>query len=253
MTAGRLLRAQGALDCLKSALWLISPHRALPSSSCPSTRPSPSPVPATLGPRSSNPYVVGSRAASRGSRTTQLGETGKPVKVLTRSAATQLDKDVAARPNVTLAPVDYSSEASLVDALRGVDVVVSTLNGPGFAAQTDLIRAAKKADVKLFVASQFGIPVNGLEGTVMSAKVEANKLTKEIGLPSAQFATGPFMEFLRLCVPLSANDNQRLTCGPIGHSWAATRAARRSRSSATVTLLCRRRRCPTSAATWPTS
>jgi saccharopine dehydrogenase-like NADP-dependent oxidoreductase len=53
-----------------------------------------------------------------------------------------------------LRDVDSSlSQASLVDGLKGIDVVVSTLSGAGFAVQPALAKAASKAGVKLFVPS----------------------------------------------------------------------------------------------------
>lgn len=48
---------------------------------------------------------------------------------------------------------DYSDKARLVDALGGVDVLVSTLSGGGYAAQPALADAAKEAGVKLFAPS----------------------------------------------------------------------------------------------------
>ena len=54
---------------------------------------------------------------------------------------------------VTPKAVDYNDDDALVSALKGVDVVVSTLSGGGFAAQPALIKAAKRAGVKLFVPS----------------------------------------------------------------------------------------------------
>lgn len=47
--------------------------------------------------------------------------------------------------------VDYSDHASLVSALKGVEVVISTLAGPGFASQLPLAKAAKEAGVQLLV------------------------------------------------------------------------------------------------------
>lgn len=47
--------------------------------------------------------------------------------------------------------VDYDNHASLVEALKGVEVVISTLAGPGFGSQLPLAKASKEAGVQLFV------------------------------------------------------------------------------------------------------
>jgi uncharacterized protein YbjT (DUF2867 family) len=52
--------------------------------------------------------------------------------------------------------VDYASRQSITNALRGVDVVLSALRDDGLDLQTDVIRAAKDANVKLFVPSEYG-------------------------------------------------------------------------------------------------
>jgi uncharacterized protein YbjT (DUF2867 family) len=52
-----------------------------------------------------------------------------------------------------IAEVDYEKPATLVKALEGVDVVISTLAVSGFNAQVPLAEAAKKAGVQLFVPS----------------------------------------------------------------------------------------------------
>jgi hypothetical protein len=49
--------------------------------------------------------------------------------------------------------IDYASEDSLVQALSGVEVVISALSGGGFAVQPALADAAKKSGVELFVPS----------------------------------------------------------------------------------------------------
>lgn len=55
---------------------------------------------------------------------------------------------------VEVVEVDYESPLSLASALRGVEVVISTLAGPGFAAQPALADADKAEGVKLFVLSE---------------------------------------------------------------------------------------------------
>jgi uncharacterized protein YbjT (DUF2867 family) len=57
---------------------------------------------------------------------------------------------------VDVIPVDYSSMPSIVNALKGVDVVFSVLRDDGLHVQPNVIRAAKDANVKLFVPSEYG-------------------------------------------------------------------------------------------------
>lgn len=52
---------------------------------------------------------------------------------------------------IKIVEVDYNSPSSLAFALEGIDVVLSTLAGEGWAAQLPLALAGKKAGVQLFV------------------------------------------------------------------------------------------------------
>jgi len=53
--------------------------------------------------------------------------------------------------------IDYSEGGnSLADALRGVDAIVSVLNGPGVAAQYTILEAAIAAGVRRFYPSEYG-------------------------------------------------------------------------------------------------
>ncbi|TNY24161.1 hypothetical protein DMC30DRAFT_346165 [Rhodotorula diobovata] len=51
---------------------------------------------------------------------------------------------------------DFQDVERLAEALRGVDAVVSALNGPAISAQYALLDAADKAGVKRFLPSEFG-------------------------------------------------------------------------------------------------
>ena len=46
--------------------------------------------------------------------------------------------------------IDYSKPETLVEQLQGIDILISTLAGPGLVNQLPLAQAAKKANVKLF-------------------------------------------------------------------------------------------------------
>ncbi|GAO51083.1 NAD(P)-binding protein [Saitoella complicata NRRL Y-17804] len=51
---------------------------------------------------------------------------------------------------------ELKDEAEMVEKLKGVDAVVSVLNGPGIEAQYEILEAAVKAGVKRFIPSEFG-------------------------------------------------------------------------------------------------
>ncbi|KAF8600050.1 NAD(P)-binding protein [Ceratobasidium sp. AG-I] len=93
--------------------------------------------------------------------------------------------------------VSYEDEAELVEVLKGVDVVLSTLSGGGIAeAQPNLLRAAKSVGAKLFVPSEFGNPFEGEEESdTFRAKRELNALAKSIGMPITIIMTGLFPDY----------------------------------------------------------
>jgi len=114
---------------------------------------------------------------------------GVKVIALTRKGSA---KDLPA--NVTAHEVDYADEASVVAALKGVQVVVSALSGGGLAVQPALADAAKKAGVKLFVPSEYGIATSGFTEGLLAGKAKVHKHLKEIGLPYTLFFTGFFSD-----------------------------------------------------------
>ncbi len=91
--------------------------------------------------------------------------------------------------------VDYSNEESIKNALTGVDVVISTIAIPALDVQRKIAAAAKNADIKLFVPSEFGHITEGettpgLHGT----KADIQRQLKDLGVPFAAFYTGPFAD-----------------------------------------------------------
>ncbi|KAG3238155.1 hypothetical protein PI124_g16873 [Phytophthora idaei] len=81
-----------------------------------------------------------------------------------------------------LAKVDYEDEASLKAALVGSEVLA-------------VARAAKAADIQLFVPTEFGMPD---EDGPNIAKQEVRALLKELNIPSALFLGGLWSEYLPL-------------------------------------------------------
>jgi len=120
------------------------------------------------------------------------GHVGKVV-VLSRSAtANETLTEKGAEPIM----VDYTSPSSLESALKGMDVVISTLGGFALAIQEPLGVAAKAAGVKLFVPSEFGADMRGATDGFYAAKSALFDKLQSIGLPTALFFNGPFSDWV---------------------------------------------------------
>jgi hypothetical protein len=111
-----------------------------------------------------------------------------------------------------LVAVDYNNPSTLEAALKGVDVVVSTLcvvyivaddltlshwpsAGGGFAQQPALAKAAKASGVKLIVPSEWG--GNTLDEPAESflrGKRDFRESLPGLGLPYLAVFTGPFSD-----------------------------------------------------------
>jgi hypothetical protein len=88
--------------------------------------------------------------------------------------------------------VDYSNDDSVENALLGVDVVISTVAIAALAIQGKVAAAAKNADVKLFVPSEFGNITEGDTEGLHGTKANIQGQLKVLGLPFAAFYTGKF-------------------------------------------------------------
>lgn len=82
-------------------------------------------------------------------------------------------------------------------ALRGIDVLISTLSTGALAPQVPLAQAAKAAGVKLFVPSEFGNPTLDKHGHPgpLGQKADLHGTLKKLELPYALFYTGPWPEY----------------------------------------------------------
>jgi len=100
--------------------------------------------------------------------------------------------------------VDYDDEGSLVAALQGVQVVVSTIAQSGFEIQPLLANAAKKAGVAVFAPSEFGGNTSAFTEGPYQRKHDFQKYLKSINLPYALFYTGGFAD--AIFIPLLGFD-----------------------------------------------
>ena len=88
--------------------------------------------------------------------------------------------------------VDYFSEESIKNALTGLDVVISTVAIAALDIQGKIAAAAKNAEVKLFVPSEFGNITEGDTEGLHGTKSKFQGQLKALGLPYAVFYTGKF-------------------------------------------------------------
>ncbi|CAE7190940.1 unnamed protein product [Rhizoctonia solani] len=93
--------------------------------------------------------------------------------------------------------IDFEDEATIVEALIGVDVFISAVAGSALSAQFPLVRAASKAGVGVFFPSEYGSeleednpwPFNQIQKNV-------RKTARELGLPIAILENAAFPELL---------------------------------------------------------
>ncbi|KAL6876920.1 NAD(P)-binding protein [Trichoderma novae-zelandiae] len=110
--------------------------------------------------------------------------------VLTRSARPDLEEQGA-----IVKPVDYASHAQLVEALQGVDTVYSCIwtYGPEVqSTQLALLDAAKEANVRRFVPSEWSVPSYDAVA-FYKPKQAVWEAVQRSGLEYTRFSTGIWM------------------------------------------------------------
>ncbi|TFY63187.1 hypothetical protein EVG20_g6425 [Dentipellis fragilis] len=116
------------------------------------------------------------------------------VVILTRSSTDDEKNKEFKRKGAEVITIDYSSKASLISALAGVAVVISTINLGALDSQFSLIDAAKEAGAKLFVPSEFGTPTDDIMNGPASPKRKALEKLKKLDLPYALVYNGAFSD-----------------------------------------------------------
>ncbi|PWY75336.1 NAD(P)-binding protein [Aspergillus sclerotioniger CBS 115572] len=102
-------------------------------------------------------------------------------------------------PSIQVHHVDYSSQASLTNALRGQDAVVSALSPRALDHQLIIIDAAVAAGVRRLIPSEFGSDTSNPKCAtlpVYHSKIETQNTLK--GTPSLTYTvicTGPFLDW----------------------------------------------------------
>lgn len=106
-----------------------------------------------------------------------LVNAGFNVTVLSRSDSTS-----SAPAGTKVHKVDYTSSASLDEAFKGQDAVVSTIATAAIGSQGPIIDAAVKAGVKRFIPSEFGLNTQKVQGgaaKILAGKVKTQELLNE--------------------------------------------------------------------------
>ena len=91
--------------------------------------------------------------------------------------------------------VDYSDESTFLPAMEGIEVVVTALNFNALEKQKDLMKVAKPAGVKLFVTTDYGVPLDNSTTDIWAPKVNLNKWFKEFGFPYTRVICGGWPEY----------------------------------------------------------
>jgi uncharacterized protein YbjT (DUF2867 family) len=113
-----------------------------------------------------------------------------PLTVGTKDSKTTIEGDAK------VIQVDYSNGESIKDALTGVEVVISTISSRALEVQGKVAEAAKEADVKLFIPSDFGGNTEGKTVGVFGTKANFQGQLKALGIPYAAFYTGLFADYV---------------------------------------------------------
>ncbi|KAF7975612.1 hypothetical protein HWV62_9195 [Athelia sp. TMB] len=120
---------------------------------------------------------------------------GANVIVVARAESTSA-KELPSEINVvSVALTDVSALASVLKA-HDIEVVVSTVAHEALPHQHLLADAAKEAEVKLFLPSEFGYSTIGLTEGELGLKAKFGEYLEEIGLPFTRIFTGGFITFI---------------------------------------------------------
>ncbi|KAH7906328.1 hypothetical protein BJ138DRAFT_1016439 [Hygrophoropsis aurantiaca] len=129
-----------------------------------------------------------------------LLERNASIIVLTRLSSPPKGLPEAAKI-VSLDYFDIGSVSRVLEAHK-VDVLISALAFEGFSAQKPLADASKKAGVKLFVPSEFGMPTEGGTDGILAYKSQTAAYLRSITLPSLRLYNGLFQEWIPWVVAL---------------------------------------------------
>jgi hypothetical protein len=114
----------------------------------------------------------------------------------TQLAVDTKDSNTTVQGDAKVIRVDYNNEASIMYALTGVDVTISTVPIAALDVQEKIAAAAKEVGVKLFVPSEYGGVTEGTTEGVSGAKANIQSKLKALCMPYAAFYTGPWADYI---------------------------------------------------------
>jgi hypothetical protein len=109
-----------------------------------------------------------------------------------------LNKDVnvaLAKKGAIIRAFDVNNAAEAIEALRGIDVLISTI-GYDINSPSNPLKIALDAGVKLYVPNEWGITTDGLVGPMFEAKASVRAEALKLGIPTAAFFTGLWSEWI---------------------------------------------------------
>ncbi|RUS24078.1 hypothetical protein BC938DRAFT_474162, partial [Jimgerdemannia flammicorona] len=95
---------------------------------------------------------------------------------------------------VEVVAAEYTDPAGLVKALKGVDVVVSTVGTAVIETQISLIKAAEEAGVKRFIPSEFGSDISKIPSPVFNHKRQISEYLRTTTLEYTIFYTNYWLD-----------------------------------------------------------
>ncbi|KAF9221938.1 NAD(P)-binding protein [Gyrodon lividus] len=119
--------------------------------------------------------------------------------------------------------VDFMDVQALTDQFRrhNCEVVISAVNHDHLEVQPPTLEAAKNADVKLYVPSEYGLPSEGQDG-ILAQKSEFVDNIKAAGIPYARLYSGLLMDFIPFFLGIDWNGEATLIGeGDKAASWTA--------------------------------
>lgn len=98
----------------------------------------------------------------------------------------------------TIVPIaDFTNVSAVSDALKGIDVIISTLGHFALQLQIPIAEAGKASGARLFVLSEFGMSTDDAKDGPLAMKAALSEKIRAI-MPVARFFTGNFADWLWL-------------------------------------------------------
>ncbi|RHZ75226.1 hypothetical protein Glove_216g38 [Diversispora epigaea] len=132
-----------------------------------------------------------------------LNDGSYKIKILRQKPERKNEKsELLASKGAEIVYVNYTQKDDLVKALKGTDVIVSTLNaqemgGNLYSVQLPLLEAAKEVGVKRFIPSEFGGEYTpGNSHPFIDSKLQFREELEKSGIEYTYIFTGMFQEFI---------------------------------------------------------